>query len=126
MRTKVLICIALSLIIAKMTCINLNTRSELMDIGRQLRVLDSISDFRSNRNHPVPKVENIGENLYQKLRSVRHDSLIFTVQTGYDGREIDADYVILFTRKDATQLAVKIRKVNNVYKILGYSGGTNW
>ena len=42
--------------------------NELLEIGNQLTQIDSISDFSTNHNKPVPKIENIGESLYKLLR----------------------------------------------------------
>ena len=43
--------------------------------ARKLAHLDSISDFSSNQNHPVPEIENIGPGLYERLRRLRQFGL---------------------------------------------------
>lgn len=58
---------------------------EVENIALGLVSLDSIKDFSSNKNYPVQKVENIGFNLYTKLRRLNKNRLndisISTVRT---------------------------------------------
>ena len=58
---------------------------EVENIAFDLVSLDSIKDFSSNKNHPVQKVENIGFDLYTKLRLLNknkiNDISISTVRT---------------------------------------------
>jgi hypothetical protein len=99
---------------------------ELVKIGKNLVMIDSITDFRTNRNHPVPKIENIGENLYQILRRNRDTQSIINIKTGDFDITNEADYIMLIHRKNFADLAIRIKKGKTDYKILGYSGGYDW
>jgi len=57
----------------------------------KLADLDSITDFSSNRNYPVPEIENIGPDLYARLRKLK--------QTGID----TITYRLIKTRKDVVE-----------------------
>ncbi|MGV3612922.1 MAG: hypothetical protein ACO1N0_18325 [Fluviicola sp.] len=52
-----------------------NSLKQVEIIGYELAHLDSITDFSSGRNQPVPKVENIGPTLYAYLRKMNQHEL---------------------------------------------------
>ena len=116
----------LLLILMSFIACDYHYKSELLSIGKQLSQLDSIEDFRTNRNKPVEGVENIGQDLYAKLRSAKNSIIKIEVTTGYSFRNIDADYVIVLHRNDASSMGIKLNKKGSKYAIIGYSGGENW
>jgi hypothetical protein len=113
------------LLFMKITACDSND-SELIAIGKQLVMIDSISDFSSNRNQPVPKIENIGEDLYHILRRNRDSQSIITIRSGDFPNEHKADYIMSIHRKNFADLGIRIKKGKTKYKILGYSGGYDW
>lgn len=43
--------------------------------AQKLAHLDSITDFSSNRNYPIPEIEHIGPGLYARLRKLQRFGL---------------------------------------------------
>lgn len=48
-----------------------NSKTRVAQAAQKLANLDSITDFSSNRNHPVPEIENIAPGLYGRLRGLK-------------------------------------------------------
>lgn len=59
--------------------------------AQKLANLDSITDFSSNRNYPIPEIENIGPDLYARLRNLKK------------ARLDTITYKLIDTRKDVVE-----------------------
>lgn len=105
------------------------TKKEVELIAFELANLDSITDFYSNRNHPVPKVENIGEGLYKRLRKLNRNKLdhvdIQTIDTDKDKIESFGDGVSFkvthyYTSKQHQRYFLFYSEREDIYKITGF------
>ena len=100
--------------------------NELLEIGNQLMQIDSIFDFSTNHNKPVPKIENIGENLYKLLRKGRNLPTSITSTTGDFPNQNGADYILWLHPQNHSTIGIRLKKKKEIYAIIGYSGGYDW
>ncbi len=102
-----------------------NSLKQVEIIGYHLAHLDSITDFSSNRNHPVPKVENIGSTLYAHLRKINQQELdrvgievIKTPENMGDGTMYEV--VNYYDNNDSQRYYLFYSKKERIYKITGF------
>lgn len=103
---------------------------EVEKIAKDLTCIHKISDFNSNKNHPVEQVENIGINLYSILRKKsRIKTYKIKVQqlVTDDSEKRKMEYVTSFEIDyffaNKKQLAIYINHyfLEGIYRIKGYS-----
>ncbi|MGV3610072.1 MAG: hypothetical protein ACO1N0_03920 [Fluviicola sp.] len=94
--------------------------------ARELLKIKPICDFRSNQNKPVKDIVNIGDGLYDILRSRKKPVGKIEVHTGdLFGEDDDVTHSILYTSRDKTQtLMLRMRYDSglDLFHIVGYSG----
>jgi hypothetical protein len=94
--------------------------------ARELLTLNQIQDFRSNTNHPTRDIVNIGDGLYEILRSRKKPIGKIEIHTGDlfgEGRNVT--HSILYTSRDKKQtllLRMRYDSKPDRFHIVGYSG----
>lgn len=86
MKTKFLY-FFLTLLLISCTDSHSQSKLKVIQAARNLVNIDSITDFSSNHNYPVPEIENIGPNLYARLRKLKRCGLKNFTHKPIDPRE---------------------------------------
>lgn len=132
MRTSVISLHSTVLMIASLivtACHPDNSPKQVEIIGYELAHLDSITDFSSNRNHPAPKVENIGPTFYTHLRKLNQCELnrvgIEIIQTPTQITERMGDgtmykVVNYYKNDDSQRYYLFYSKKDRIFKITGF------
>ncbi|MFN5983236.1 MAG: hypothetical protein ACK476_01650 [Fluviicola sp.] len=101
-------------------------------IAKELTFIQKISDFNSNKNHPIEQVENIGINLYLILRNnSRKKPYKINVQqlVTEESEKRKMEYVTsfeinyFFPNKKRLTIYINNYLIEGIYRIKGYSGG---
>ncbi len=109
-----------------------STVFEVEKIAKDLTFIQKISDFNSNKNHPIEQVENIGINLYLILRNnSRKKPYKINVQqlVTEESEKRKMEYVTsfeinyFFPNKKRLTIYINHYFIEGIYRIKGYSGG---
>lgn len=104
---------------------------EVENIAKELSNIRKISDFSSNKNHPVEQVENIGINLYSILQNNSRKKpykvsvhQLVTEESEKRKMEFVTSFEINYFYPNKKRLAIYINHyfIEGIYRIGGYSG----
>lgn len=77
-----LLLISCSIVFMSFIFFTIHNIIRLNNIGRDLLQVSNITDFSSNRNHPVKGVENIGPEIYSIVSEIKNKKVIVKVRLG--------------------------------------------
>lgn len=101
-------------------------QARLGRIAVNMLTLDSLNDFSSNENHPVPDVQNIGPGLYGKVRKYKETSgfrfRISELDCERIGKRKGFCYEIKYFNSEDKSLRFYVRYLESedIFQITGY------